>query len=359
MGIKKIVFSVFFLFTLYHCAGKDFYVAESLRPQWKVFTDDKLNPFDESGYKAIHISLDLAQAKGRFLQIESYDTFYLFINNKFVIQSKRLILNPDSLKQIYDNAIFISLYQPKGINSLETNWVSLFRNDSLYNPKRPSQSFSNFILVATLVLLVFFTGLYQTNPQLTLDYLDFTKLFFLRDREESQIVLRITSSVNLLFYLFCSLLTSLALVTAAHYSNQGLSFLARSATLTTGQEIGQWLILALSILGLLMAKLAFVTLLALLYDWRDVAGFQYFNFVRVLLISLAILALVSIFCFSFSINLNYFNLLKTGSVLLAAGLGLLFLKLLTSTSFRSFHLFTYLCASEIFPLVILIKVILF
>jgi hypothetical protein len=192
-----------------------------------------------------------------------------------------------------------------------------------------------------------------------LDYLNVSKLFYLRDRDENQIALRIASSVNLLFYLFCSLLASLILITAFHFAQEGLSFFTYPFFTTTNKYLGQWLLLALGILGMLMAKLVFITLIALLYGLRDIAGVQFFNFVRVLILSLALIAIVSLFCFSFGISVNYFLLLKAGCTLLLLGTGLLYFKLEARTTFHSFHLFSYLCATEIFPLMILVKVLLF
>jgi hypothetical protein len=360
MDFKSLFFPVIlFLGSLQNSNGKELQTVKDLKPLWKIFTANKLNDFNAQSTKSIHLSLDLTEDNPRFLRIESSKCFYLFINSIFITKSHKLHLSADSLKRRYSTIIFISIYQPYGIVNLETSWVSTVQDDLLFNPKRPTDSFSNFILVASLVLIIFFTVLFRTNPQLTLDYFDFTKLFLFRDREESQITLRITSSVNLLFYLFCSLLTSLAVMTTSHFSAEGLSILTRSPSFSTNHSIVQWLFIAFTILGLLMAKLAFGAILALLYNWKDVAGFQFFNFVRVLIFSLALIGLAGIFCFSLNINANYFNLLKAGCFLLALGVGLLFFKLRTRTSFRSFHLFSYLCATEIFPLMILIKVLLF
>ncbi|HLZ16451.1 MAG TPA: DUF4271 domain-containing protein, partial [Cyclobacteriaceae bacterium] len=129
-------------------------------------------------------------------------------------------------------------------------------------------------------------------------------------------------------------------------------------SLTGSDYIGQWIFLALAILGLLMAKLAFASLFGLMYGW-DIASFQFFNFVRVLILSLTLIAAISVFCFSLQIDINYFTLLRFGCLLMVLGAGLLYFKLQTRTSFHSFHLFSYLCATEIFPLVILVKVLLF
>jgi len=155
------------------------------------------------------------------------------------------------------------------------------------------------------------------------------------------------------------LLASLALITALYFAKEGLSFLTYPSFATTGRYLWQWLFLALEILGALMAKLAFIASIALLFGWRDITGVQFFNFIRVLILSLALIAIVSLFCFSFGIYVNYFSLLKAGCILLLMGTGLLYFKLQARATFHSFHLFSYLCATEIFPLMILVKVLLF
>jgi hypothetical protein len=68
---------------------------------------------------------------------------------------------------------------------------------------------------------------------------------------------------------------------------------------------------------------------------------------------------VSLIFFSLRIDINYYTLLKLGCILLVIGVGILYFKLQARTTFHSFHLFSYLCATEIFPLVILVKVLLF
>jgi len=361
MAVSQFLFSLFLFLSVFQPAPeKEFQVIEDLNPHLKVFKESILQDKADQNSQAVHLLLDLSQQGGHYLIIESKKNFYVFINSRFAVKGVgSLKFKADSLRNAYSNSIFLSFYQRNVIDDLSVKWAVLRQHDEFYNPRRHLLAFSDFILIVSIALIIFFTALFRTNPQLTLDYLNLTKLFYLRDRDENQISLRITSSVNLLFYLFCSLLASLALITASHFTHQGLSFLAYPSFTTTGPYLSQWLLLALGILSLLMAKLAFVALIAWLYGWKDVTGFQFFNFVRVLILSLALIAIVSLFCFSFGITVNYFSLLKTGCVLLLLGAGLLYFKLQARTAFRSFHLFSYLCATEIFPLVILIKLILF
>lgn len=352
---------LFFFFSQGNAAAeKEIQEIEDLRPQWKIFKDNKLISSPDEQTKAIHLTLDLAGPACRFLKLSSRKRMYVFVNSALVKEVQQpCLLRADSLKRKYGNTILLSVYQNEGINDLEVKWVLKGQPDVLQNFRRPSSAFSNFLIIATLVLMIFFTALFRTNPQLAIDYLNLGKLFYFKDRDDNQITLRIGSSVNLLFYLFCSLLASLAIYTAAQFSKDGLSVVINPSVFSTGRYITQWLVLAFVIAGLFMLKLGLSAMIGSLFGLKDVAGFQFFNFVRVTILSLATIAAITIFCFAFGIDVNYFVLVKITCVLLTLGVGLLYFKLLARNPLRSFHLFSYLCATEIFPLLIVIKILLF
>ncbi len=337
---------------------KELHVTEDLQLHWKILQDGKLVNFDGRQSKTVHLPLKLKENNADFLRIHSQGDFYLFINSDLITKSRHLMLNVDSLKKKYGEVFFVSIYQNSGVRQLTTQFVKYELISQYNNPRRPDRSFSNFILLATILLIILFTALLYTNPQLTWDYLNITKLFSIKRREDSQLVLRVTSSVNLLFYFFCSLLTSLALITAAHFS-EPMSYLIQSNYQSVIGYAGHWFLISLLIAGLLMLKLGLALLISLLFGWRNTAGFQFFNFTRVLVTSLFLIGGVSILCFSTGINVNYYFLVKCFCLMLSIGAILMFFKLLNRESTRVFHLFSYLCATEIFPLVILIKVFLF
>ncbi len=343
---RGILFLILAVSSIQKGAEKEFQVIEDLRPRMKVFN----NP------EARHLAINLTQKPGSYLRINSEESFYLFINSTFAARSHSLLLKADSLKEKYPNVIFLSVYQ-KNIDDLEIQWVSHAVHNEFYNPRRPVDSFSNFILIASMLLVIFFTALLRTNPQLTLDYLDVIKLFSFRESEDGLIALRITSSVNLLFYFFASMTISLVLITASHFTTDDFS---NSTGVGSINSISwRWLVLSVGIFMLLLLKLGLAAALAKLFDWKDIAGYQFFYFVRMLVLSLALFAIISVAGFAFGIQVNFIKLIEAGCVLLLLGAVLLYFKLLARAPFRSFHLFSYLCVSEIFPLVILIKVLLF
>lgn len=337
---------------------KELRMVEDLKPRWMILDGESLRKF-EAPSKMIYLTVDLDKMEPGFLDLQSRNDFYLFVNTFLVSKGNHFRLKTDSLKEKYGVSIRLSFFQSEGISDLSTRLVILKPLNPLANTHRPDNSFSNFMVMATVLLVIFFTTLLRTNPQLTLDYLSVIKLFSLKRRDETQFTLRVTSSVNLLFYFFCGLLTSLAILVASRYSADGLSVINDKLQLSTVGYFGEWLLVSLIVCLILMLKLGVVSLFTLLFGMRDTSGFQFFNFVRALVVSLTIIGSTSIFCFWIGIHANYYFLMKCFCAMLMLGVILMYLKLLTRESSNPFHLFSYLCATEIFPLMILIKVLLF
>jgi len=338
--------------------GNKRYVIKDLTSDWKIVQDGKLIPANGQPGREIHFSVTLRETEGQHLLIQSNKPVYLFLNAKLITQTAYVSLSCDSLRQAGMSTVFVSLFHPKKILTLSTVLVSEEREGNGHNLPRPPSAFSDFLVFSTLCLLIFFTVLLKTNPQLTWDYLNIAKLFYFMSQDESPNLLRITSSANLLIYFFCSLLASQALITTAHYSSllEQLKYLATDAFI---QYLKVWLFLSLLILSLLFLKLLIDIMVARIFSCRDMTGVQFFNSVRILLVSLLSFAVMGLLGFALGIKVNYAGLLYFGCFLLLAGSIIIFLKLLRRSPFSTFHLFFYLCTTEIFPLMILIKVLLF
>jgi hypothetical protein len=134
------------------------------------------------------------------------------------------------------------------------------------------------------------------------------------------------------------LLTSLALITAIHFSERQF-VQVNTFHETMGSYVAQWFFISFIIGGLVMLKLGLASLISLLFAWRDTAGFQFFNFVRVLVLSLSTIGAISILGFSLGINVNYYFLVKCFCGMLSLSSVLLFFKLLNRESTNVFHLF--------------------
>ncbi|MCX8489701.1 MAG: DUF4271 domain-containing protein, partial [Cyclobacteriaceae bacterium] len=188
--------------------------------------------------------------------------------------------------------------------------------------------------------------------------LNLNKLFSFQDRDESTLALRIASSVNLLVYLFCSSFLALILLVSFHLMGTQISIASRFTVRSTGQGFQQWIFLSAIIFGLLILKLVWLVILNSLFGFRDIVRIQFFNFVRVILIAMSALTLITVVYFVANVqNQKYFfHLITILSIIFSVSAVVIYFKLMARMPYHFFHLFSYLCASEIIPLVVLIKV---
>jgi hypothetical protein len=128
-----------------------------------------------------------------------------------------------------------------------------------------------------------------------------------------------------------------------------------------GEGFFQWIKLSAIIASLLIAKMVIVFMFSELFKVKDVAAIQYFHFIRALILAAVLITVFSLvnFIFRGPAGWLHFILLRTGAAVLVLSAVMMYLKLLGLTRYRFFHLFSYLCASEIVPLVILLKVLLY
>ena len=107
-----------------------------------------------------------------------------------------------------------------------------------------------------------------------------------------------------------------------------------------------------------MAKLIIVLLFSTLFNFRETMSFQFFNFLRFVLFTSVTLAILCLAYFILRVGepIYYERLIVLALLLLTAGSVVVLVKLMGRAGFSFFHLFSYLCVSEIIPLVIIIKI---
>ncbi len=329
------------------------------KSDWLVYQAGKFTRYDQQPAKAIYFWVDSRKEKAKSLWLSGKHPYTLFINSKLIWQGDGTIELPiDSLTRIYSSQLFIGVYTTRGVHHLQTGIKGRPLSNERDALPRRGNYFLDFSVMAALLLIVCFILFLRTNPTLTFDYLDINKLFSFQDRDESTLTLRIASSVNLLIYLFGSFFLGLMLLIALHQMGDQVSLALRFPIQSTAQGFWQWTILSVIIFSLLIAKLLWLVLLAALFGFRDTVSIQFFNFVRVILLAVSLLALICTMYFVFDVRQEnyFFYLLTLLSIVFILGVAVIYFKLLARMPFHFFHLFSYLCASEIIPLMVLIKV---
>ena len=338
-------------------------VVKELRPDWLQYTNGLYQPAVPlpADLHTIYFPVKAFEFKGQYLSISSNEISSLFVNGKLVSYGRDHILSIDSLSSLYSNDLFIALHTVGSMEDLTTRIVSRYSfmsADSISIISRPPTFFRDYSIITVATLLLFFLILFRTNPQLTYEYFSFVKIFSVLERNENLLASRITSSVNLLFYLFCALLTGFLLSTILYFAGYYFHVSEFYGITSLGGAFMAWLKLSLFVLALLASKLMIVLIFSSLFNFKETVSFQFFNFLRFVLFTAVMMAVLSLVYFVFKGGqaVFYERLIILALVLLSIGSVMVLIKLLARASFSFFHLFSYLCASEIIPLVIIIKI---
>ena len=339
-------------------------VVKDLRSQWLQFTVTDYQPLSnlsDPDVRTIYFRVKANLFGGQYLSIKSTKDWDLFVNGKLICSGREQQFDIDSLSHLYSKELFFGVHTSAGLNELSTLIVTESSSLNAISQEivaRPSTFFRDYAIIVTAALLIFFLILFRTNQQLTFDYFSFVKIFSVQERNENLLASRITSSVNFLFYLFCAMLTGFLLSIVFYFASSFFLVAKFMEAHSLGGAFMVWLKLSLFILVLLASKLIIVLLFSSLFNFTETISFQFFNFLRFVLFTAVMMAILSLVYFAFRGGqpVFYERLIVLALVLLSAGSVMVLIKLLARAPFSFFHLFSYLCASEIIPLVIIIKV---
>jgi hypothetical protein len=134
-----------------------------------------------------------------------------------------------------------------------------------------------------------------------------------------------------------------------------MSFQAESFSLA----MMQWVKFSFVLLVLFFIKIILVYTLALLFGLPGIAGVHFFNWVRLLLVIFGVATIILSFYFiARGQSENFFNILfRFLSWTLAGWMILILFKLRGRTERSLFHLFSYICATELIPFLFIIKIL--
>jgi hypothetical protein len=220
------------------------------------------------------------------------------------------------------------------------------------NFKADNYAFRNAVTICSLILFGGMLLLIRANPQAAMDYFNVMKIFSLRNSDEGSNISRVTSVNNLLLYLYCSALIALNLF--IYSQDQSLSIIK----LSVAELLLQVLLWACIVFAMFTGKIIIASWIGWLFRLSEFAPGQFYNFVKLLLIAFSVttVLMLSTFMLGGSVYqllpvLRYFIL---GMVILF--FAITFFKLNARGESTVFHLFFYLCASEIIPFVILLNI---
>ena len=366
MTKKRFLFILVFIIAgdLWGYTDKVSTVIRNLEGEWQYYTTEGYLPFTQQHVKAIYFRIDANKYKGDFLVIEDEEPFSVFVDGKLIVEKSmgKCKLSLDTLAKLYSSKLFFGIYQRKEIDKLSTTiQAPLLVLPPVENAVREGNYFLNFSILASLILLTYFISLLRANPKLTLDYLNITKIFSIQEREDDLLNSRVTASVNLLFYLLGSLFIAFILLIIFHFGESLISVARHFKIDSLGEGFLQWIKLTMIISTLLILKLLLVYFISFVFHLKETPSVHFFNYIRVLLLTFSLLAIGCAFYFMIHGQhpAFYFRLLWMSVIIFILGDLMIYFKLLVKATFHGFHLFSYLCITEIIPLVILIRILLY
>jgi hypothetical protein len=355
---------IFLLLWFLQLSGDGPAVVKDLRSEWLRFDQGTYRPLAGQPTKDLHTVYFFVKAssfKGQYLSIKSTEDWNLFVNGMLIQSGRSRQLSIDSLALAYSDEMFFGVNSPAAIGLLQTEVVAPLHaaiTSTAESAERRPTFFRDYGILACAILSIFLLILFRTSPQLAVDYFSFAKIFSVQERNETQLASRITSSANLLFYLFCALLTGFFLSAVFYFSGSHFQ-VAKSIDISSlSTAFVAWLKLSFFILLLLASKLIIVLLFSSLFNFRETISFQFFNFLRFVLFTGVCMGMATLIYFMFrGVQTIFFEKVMVWAlVLLSVGSVMVLIKLLARAPFSFLHLFSYLCASEIIPLVVIIKI---
>lgn len=351
------------LLTLTAVSGQgEFIEKRNLQQDWLQHTGIVYEKFTGEPSRAIYFNVIPDNYRGDYLRLHGEKEFSLFVNGILLSDNMNSIYLPiDSVRYITKGDLFFCVYSdakiiPDEFVSSIGSRVATHIPDENFHARSPRTSFRDFVIVAGLILLVFLIVIVRLNTRLSSDYFSIVKMFSIRESDEDQFYYRVTS-VHILFYVFTGMLLSLFFVVVTQFFNgEGTSASTAGSFL---YYVLQWIKAGAVVLVVLVAKIVVTNIIASLFGIPELAGFHFFNFIRLVLIVGGLLTLVMGFYFTLrgQSTIFYNFLYATLGWILAAWVILFFLKLTSRMHYAPFHLFSYICATEIIPVVLLIKLL--
>lgn len=348
-------------------AQEKFTIKKDLRSEWMTFEEGSYKPLGDIPFidrNTLYFELVPNKYPGAYLRLKSDKPYFVFVNGKVSGEFRGdVVLSIDSLaRKVYSQGYWIAIHQ-KNINErdLTTEIISKQRPSVVATDTqiKPHSDFRDFVVISGLIIILLFLLALRLNPKLAADYFSASRIFSAREAEDSQSSARLTSSSNVQFYILCSLLIGFYLLIILRNLPPQYALPIRFHASGFWMMWWQWLKLSTIIFYVFLLKIVIIFSLTRLFGMRGMARFHFFNWIRLLLV---VFGTATIILFMYFISRGdssdfFVILLFLVIAALIAWIVVAFFKLSGRSEHSMFHLFSYICATEIIPLLITVKVL--
>jgi hypothetical protein len=364
------VFSVllFLCFTLVSqlADARDFLVKKDLRLDWIFLSDEQhqMLPFldnDSEKPHAIHILISPDYGKETFLKVEIPSGTSLFIENRFLrhFDTKTTKLFPiDSLFTHYHHdSLYLTFYNKAEFTAPPAAAIgyryNFFDTEMNVNPilYRDIDSKEDYLKIIILVVFTFFVVLHTLLPAELLDFYNLRNLLTFRYTDTLLTKFRSLTKTHTIVIIYqAAMLASIMIISLYYYNNP----LGDRNFLRINPVVG-WMAIFIITAVLIFFKYILIAILSYLFGIGERINFYFLEYLRMAMIFYTLIFIV----ISYTI-INHFHFLHSLlSTLIVAVIIFNFLRLIViyfklrgMIPIKNLHLFSYLCSTELIPIVI-------
>lgn len=332
-----------------HVWSQTWFLKTDLTDSLRVQTSEGWSPLRGAGKaKSAWLILPADRYRGDYLVLESGEPLFLFVEGSLRASGIRQICWPiDSIRNLFGKQkLRLNLYQPQGNYTGLQVYIKCLLPAPVY-PKadsdyRPSNHYRDFLLTALALTIIMLLIMAKVNRLLVMSYLSVNTLLSFRESADHPMYNRVTNTTNLLL-----LILVIFILSALRVQPESIDKTLTNILYGCLKEMLFWGMI-------LMAKGLLIFLFSAIFKIQALKGLQYIGFVRYLLLLGLVLMTIQVsgeFIFSSTSR----NLATSRFFVWAVAvlwLVLIWGKLRTHTRFSVIHLFSYLCATEMGPLLL-------
>jgi hypothetical protein len=356
-------------------------VVQNLEEQWLVYDKDYKGyvPFLKEMHgtpAALYLELNLDSYRGYILQITNTQEAYMFIQAqlyKHITPHQQVMLNIDSLRTIHQKpVVLISLYNQSGhtvipvvamVRKVSVSAENILAQEADITPLKPvnRSGLGNFIILSAMLIVSLYAFLWNHHPKAFNNYYNLKHLFALSFKEDTVFISRPLSRISLLFMFAHSMLLSFLYIIIQKSSGElALNDRYLQSAVSFFELFAYFFIATSIVFGLIIGKYIFISLLGNLFNLSKVVHMHFFEY---LLYSRLFYTIIV--AGVFVVYISYPTLLPQAIeeiifIIIVFNFIRLFIinfALNKLTSVKNLYLFSYLCATELTPLLIGIKVL--
>ncbi|MEJ8758435.1 DUF4271 domain-containing protein [Pontibacter sp. H259] len=299
----------------------------------------------------------------------------LFLNNQLIFVAS------STAEYQLNLAPYARNLKPKEGKYLLTVWhpvqqpiVSSFKNAVLAPQNQPKETVEvpfatrarklvnlNPFIVFTLLIGLLYGALKSNYPSDFSNLYNINSFFRVASLQEGSLSKPVSSWSSILFILVFSLSLSL-LVVAIHTEALQVRLLNQLIPATAAGVSSKIISYTILIFFFILLKYLFLKMMSFIFGLEEVVHLQYLEFLRTLLFLGIFLPVVVLFYLAFNASMPQIILTVANTVvalILVVTVIRVFATVNTKVSVLNLHLFSYLCATEVIPLAVILKLIVF